>query len=392
VNQQSEHLSNAQIEEYGSPASGAGAETEERVEQHLADCPSCRSRVLEFQRTRFALLPDPKVNTVSSSNCPCEEDLHNLAAGLSAGPLSAELTAHAAACSRCGPLLREYQEDFSDDVTPEEQTALAQLRSASPEWQQQKAREMLKQVRTPAPSPPSPRRIFSWKWVMTPAAAAAACALLALGIGGVTWYAKRDTPEKVDKLLVQASTEPRTIEMRWPGAAHSRLTVSLGPSDSQSPSLLEAKSAIAHALQKNSSNSAWLRLQAQTDILEHKPSPAIDVLKHELDAHPDSPSIALELAIAYFVQGQESDETQYKNALIVLDNLLLRQPENTGFPALRKENTVARFNRAIVREHLHMDKEAADDWNAVLQYETDAGWKTEAEQHLQRLQEKKTPG
>ena len=113
------------------------------VETHLDDCPSCRSRVLEFQRTQFALLPDPKVNTVSSSNCPCEEDLRNLAAGLCAEPIANKLNAHAAVCGRCGPLLREYQEDFSDESSLEEQTALNQLRTASPEWRRQKAREML---------------------------------------------------------------------------------------------------------------------------------------------------------------------------------------------------------------------------------------------------------
>ena len=134
MNQRFEHLSDAQIEQFGKRASGAGPETEAWVETHLDDCPSCRSRVLEFQRTQFALLPDPKVNTVSSSNCPCEEDLRNLAAGLCSEPIANKLTAHAAACGRCGPLLREYQEDFSDESSPEEQTALAQLRTASPDF------------------------------------------------------------------------------------------------------------------------------------------------------------------------------------------------------------------------------------------------------------------
>jgi len=132
VKQQSEHLSNAQIEQYGKRASGAGSETEDWVDQHLDDCPSCRSRVLDFQRTRFALLPDPKVNTASSPNCPCEEDLRNLAAGLCAEPISKKLKAHASNCERCGPLLQEYIEDFSDESSPEEQAFLDRLRTASP--------------------------------------------------------------------------------------------------------------------------------------------------------------------------------------------------------------------------------------------------------------------
>src|ERR1041385_2858270 len=110
VNQQSEHLSNAQIEQYGKRASGAGPDTEAWVDQHLDDCSSCRSRVLDFQRTRFALLPDPKVNKASSSDCPSEDDLRNLAAGLSPDPKAAQLKTHAATCDRCGPLLHEYIE------------------------------------------------------------------------------------------------------------------------------------------------------------------------------------------------------------------------------------------------------------------------------------------
>ncbi|HLY92047.1 MAG TPA: hypothetical protein VKQ89_02205, partial [Candidatus Angelobacter sp.] len=144
MNQQSEHLSNAQIEKYGIQASGAGPETEEWVEQHLADCPVCRSRVLEFQRTQLGLLPDPKVNKAPTSDCPSEEDLRNLAAGLCSDPIAQTVKSHAAACTYCGPLLQEYTEDFSDNLTAEEQAFLDQLSSASPRLQEQRAREMLK--------------------------------------------------------------------------------------------------------------------------------------------------------------------------------------------------------------------------------------------------------
>jgi len=89
VNQQSEHLSNAQIEEYGSPASGAGAETEERVEQHLADCPSCRSRVLEFQQETESNQADQRLAiTISALN-----QLARTLAGASVTLVPAELPA-----------------------------------------------------------------------------------------------------------------------------------------------------------------------------------------------------------------------------------------------------------------------------------------------------------
>ena len=122
-------------------------------------------------------------------------------------PKAAQLKAHAATCDRCGPLLQEYIEDFSDESSPEEQAFLNQLRTASPEFRQQKAREMLN-PETPKKNPviPEPipatdwRRFFSWKWIMVPALPAVA--LIAVGI----WYLQRDTPEKVARLEAQGYT------------------------------------------------------------------------------------------------------------------------------------------------------------------------------------------
>ena len=374
MNQQSEHLSNAQIEEYGSPASGAGAETEERVEQHLADCPSCRSRVLEFQRTRFALLPDPKVNTVSSSNCPCEEDLHNLAAGLCSGPLSAELTAHAAACGRCGPLLREYQEDFSDDVTPEEQTALAQLRSASPEWQQQKAREMLKPVPPPAPPPPSPRRIFSWKWVMVPAMPA--IALIAVGI----WYLQSESPEKAEKWMAQAYTEQRTFEMRWPGAEWGKFSPDRGPGGSLF-SEPEAQQRAAKVIAKKSTtpdHSEWLRPRAELDLLEGHPGQAVSKLA-PLENQTQSTALLLDLAIAYFQRGQKPDSPadDKEHAIAILKRIISTNPNNLE----------ALFNLGIAYTAIGSWADASATWHTYLRLDPTGPWANEAKAKLLQMEE-----
>jgi cytochrome c-type biogenesis protein CcmH/NrfG len=387
VNQRSEHLSNAQVEQYGKRASGAGPETEAWVETHLDDCPSCRSRVLEFQRTRFALLPNPKVNTVSSSNCPSEDDLRTLAASLCSDPLSSELTAHAAACGHCGPLLREYQEDFSDEVAPEEQTALDKVRSSSPEWQQQKAREMLQQVRTPAPSPPLPRPIFSWKWIMTPAAAAAACVLLALGIGGVTWYARRDTPEKVAKLEAQAFTEQRTTEMRVPYAAYADFNQKRsGDNPSRSsvpPSLNQAADKIAKHLQKEPDDPQWLMLSARLDLWDSNYKAALSSLGRISDSQAiQSPEYLMTRAFALFQKSEALKESQgYSEAVDLLGKALQKKPDDP----------VLLFNQAIACEKIHSYECAESDWNRLLAVEKDRQWTSEARKHLDQIREKKTP-
>ena len=368
MKQQSEHLSNAQIEQYGKRASGAGPETEERVEQHLADCPSCRSRVLEFQRTRFALLPDPKVNTVSSSNCPCEEDLRNLAAGLCSGPLSAELTTHAAACGRCGPLLREYQEDFSDDVTPEEQTALAQLPSASPEWQQQKAREMLKPAWTPAPPSPSPRRIFSWKWVMVPALPAVA--LIAVGI----WYLQPESPEKAEKWMAQAYTEQRPFEMRWPGAEWGKFSPDRGPGGSlfSEPEAQQRADKVIAKKSTTPDHSEWLRPRAELDLLEGRPGQAVSKLA-PLENQTQSTALLLDLAIAYFQRDSPADK---EHAIAILKRIISTNPNNLE----------ALFNLGIAYTAIGSWADASATWQTYLRLDPTGPWANEAKAKLLQME------
>ncbi len=379
MKQQSEHLSNAQIEQYGKRASGAEPETEAWVETHLDDCPSCRSRVLDFQRTRFALLPDPKVNTVSSSNCPCEEDLRNLAAGLCAEPIANKLKVHASNCERCGPLLQEYIEDFSDESGPEEQAFLNQLRTASPEYRQQKAREMLKPARkNPEPVPATDwRRFFSWKWIMVPALPAVA--LIAVGI----WYLQRDTPAKAEALLAQAATEKRTMDMRWPGAKWGPVRLTQGPEDSQfnkPKALLKANGIIGEQQPNHPADLEWMRARAQAEILERKPEAAIADLNQVLDARPESVAAMLDLSIAYAQRGDISlDPTNYTTAMDLLGRVLEKDPENL----------TALYNRAVLYEQLQMVDKAIADWTLFLQKETDHDWAEDARKKLMALQELK---
>ncbi|HEU5414578.1 MAG TPA: tetratricopeptide repeat protein, partial [Candidatus Angelobacter sp.] len=422
-------------EHYGDRTSGEGPnqnglDVDQAIETHLAACDGCRTRVLEFHRSRFGAMSDPFPSAAWQSHpptaeCPSEDALCKLAAGLSSAD-AARITRHAAQCPHCGPILRAYTEDFSDDLTPEDQALLSKLQSSTPEWQKKMAQQMAaasharvaqppsavfgspstKETRVAQPGapdspvlagrgglPPSavrvsskqgPKRGFhlpSLKWVLAPIALAAT-AVIAFFI----WNAQRDTPEKVEKLLAQAYTEQRTIEMRFPDADYAPMRVTRGTDDSRfnKPApLLQAEGIISRNQQQSENDVQWLQAKAQADILEHNPSSAITVLNDALKTNSDSSSITLQLAIAYFVQGQaSSDAKQYEHTVELLSKLLARQPENM----------VALFNRAIVYEHLQMYAQAAADWNTFLQHETDPGWKGEAEQHLKSIQEKKTPG
>jgi len=389
VKQQSEHLSNAQIEQYGKRASGAGPETKAWVEQHLDDCSSCRSRVLDFQRTRFALFPDSKVNKVSTSDCPSEDDLRNLAAGLYPDPKAAQLKAHAATCGRCGPLLQEYMEDFSDESSPEEQAFLNQLRTASPEFRQQKAREMLEREMlkknrvTPEPAPATDwRKFFSWKWILIPATAAVA--VIVVGF----LYLQRDTPERAQKLLAQASTERRNLEMRFPGAAHSNYKQTLsGDSESllNSPdSLRQAANLIDSQLKKNPDEPHWLLLSARLNLLDWRYKPALAILDKIEDTKViGSPEMRMTRALALYEQAQwepERKDQSYGEIINLMGKTLQETPNDP----------TALFNRALACEKIHAYECAAADFRHLVEHEVGTGWGAEASDHLKKIEEKKT--
>ncbi len=423
MNRQSEHLSRAQIENYGSQSSGAGPEADAWIENHLADCPSCRSRVLDFQRTHFALSPDPKVNNGITSDCPSENDLRNLAADLCSADQAAKSTSHAATCKRCGPLLQAYTEDFSDDFSPEERTALEQLNSASPAWQQAQARKMLQTASTgttadmPASTsiptdnvsaatraeasdsatvphlaaepnsnaahlsgdaasqrtaaqklqPKPRRRTFSWKWITLPAAAAA---LIAFGI----WYTQRDTPEKVEKLLAHAYTEQRTIEMRWPGSDWAKPQVTLGPSESffsKSHFLFKAEDIVKEHETTSSGDLKWLRARAEVEILEGHSQSAIELLNSA--KNPDSIPLLLDMALAY--------SQQFKRSQNPNDLLSARDKLNT---VLKKdpENRTALFNLALAYADSEMWDQAISTWESYLRIDPTGPWAQEATEKL----------
>jgi tetratricopeptide (TPR) repeat protein len=158
-----EHLSDAQLEHYGTKSFTVTPEEEQKIEAHLEDCANCRSRVLENQRVRFGLLASSSIKAgarvapgsvhpgavepgsvqglssdgvtpgqpvpadwdpykPASTACivpdgPSEDDLRNLAAGIIVQEQAMAITQHAVECPHCASILRLFVEDFSDDLT-----------------------------------------------------------------------------------------------------------------------------------------------------------------------------------------------------------------------------------------------------------------------------------
>jgi len=421
VNEQSEHLSSAQIENYGNRSSGAGPDADQpneavRINAHLESCPSCRNRLLDFHRASFGLLAEPQqladvqVNTASTPDCPSDDALRQLAAGLSlndlatSDALATKLIQHAATCDHCGPLLRTFTEDFSDDFTPEEQAALANLQSSSNAWQKNTVREMMKagavsgagasgsesiepaapminSQSSPRKSPARPtagRKPFSWKWILIPATAAVV-AMAAFSI----WYTQRNTPEKVEKLLAQAYTEQRTMEMRWPGATYSALSPQeRGNLGHQPASLFQAKSIILDHLSAHKDDAKWLHALGREEILEWRTEEALNDLKHALELSPNSAPIMVDLAIAHFQRAERSQNViDYAEAVELLGKALAIKPDDP--------NTL--FNRALLYQRMSppLYESALNDWNHFLAIEPHGPWSDEARRHKHEIEELK---
>ncbi len=386
MEQQFEHLTDAQIEGYGNTIAGAGPDQNEKFEAHLADCPGCRSRVLAFHRARFTpgSMTDSSLSTARRPDCPPEDDLRALAAGLTPPDKAALFIQHVAQCGHCSHLLSMYAEDLSDDLTPEDQALLAKLKSSSPQWQKKLVRDLQGAGREAGAAVPSrPGFKLTWfRWLLVPATAAA-CAAFAFFV----WYSQRETPEKVEKLLAQAYTEQRTMEMRIPYASHSDFkqtrsgeTASLL---STPEALRKAADSIAAKLKKNPDDPQWLILSARLDLLDWRYQSALSTLnKIDDDKLEDSPELRMTRSLALYEKAEiEHDPQSYGAVVDLMGKILQKTPDDP----------VALFNQAVACEKLYMYKCATGDYERFLKIDPNSGWASEAREHLNRIKEKKTP-
>lgn len=220
----------------------------------------------------------------------------------------------------------------------------------------------------------------SFKWLLVPATAIA-CALIAFFI----WNAQRETPQKVEKLLAQAYTEQRTMEMRIPYAAHADFKQTRGDTASllSSPAALrQATDIIAANLKKNPDDPQWLLLSARLNLLDWQYKAALSSLDKVADSKiNDSPEFLLTRSLALYEESEVSKQSQgYFLAVDLLGRALQKTPDDP----------VLRFNRAVACEKIHSYECARSDWGRVLAIEKDPNWIAEARKHLEEINEKKT--
>lgn len=357
------------------------------AQQHLNGCEYCQSvadkcrnaeealrNLRSWGRTSGggkALVPGPE--------CPREDTWSTLAAGLMNDEEAGPFITHAATCGWCGPRLKEAMHDLAQDITVEEQEALAKLPSASPGWQRAMARGLAAQQKQKDPQP-DPKPPFRWWPKLVWATALPAVAIIAVGVGWLAWLKTRE-PD-VNALLAQAYTEQRTIELRMPGAKYAQMRVQRGSqrsSFSRSSALLTAKPLIKGHLSAEPDSSKWLQAEGWAELLENEYDPSVQSFNRALKKKPSSAELMRDTAIAYFERGEaQGRDSDYRNASQLLDKSLNLVPNDP----------VALFNRAIVNERLSFYKNAIEDLNHYLQIDSTSEWATDAKQRLQDLQKK----
>lgn len=342
-----------------------------RALEHMAECESCKRKVLIYRAVQREITQSgPLQETSPGPDCAVDTNWIDVAAGLLPKPMTAELMKHASQCGYCGPRLKKAAETLFEEATPAEMKILSSLNSARPEW----PKEMVKTLRGPEPDPVSGwRSYFRWPKLAFAAAMSATVALASW----LTVVMLRPLP--VEQLLAQASSERRILELRMPGAKYGKLQIERGAAKSSSDkasSLVKAESLIREHLDKTPNDPQWLQAQGRADLLEGDPDSAIKHFEKARESDPDSPSLMADLGSAYYARHIGSD---WGKAYEWLDQALAKTPED---PMLV-------FNHAIVAESAGFPNVAEADWKHYLQLENSGEWSNEARERLKKLEEKK---
>ena len=133
-------------------------------------------------------------------SCPDDDVLQELAAGILAPAMAEQTMLHVAECKSCGPTLRQYLKEFSEEQSPENIAILKQLHSSKPVLQKKLVRQLIG----------GGRRFFWLKPV--PATAALVVVIFGLVLGSALWPGFQ--LHKAQKEVAAAFVERRTTTMR----------------------------------------------------------------------------------------------------------------------------------------------------------------------------------
>lgn len=390
---QEKHLSVEQIERLmesllGVPDKGEQSELVQESRSHLANCQECQKLLSMHKECDQALRRlkevTPKGITI---DCPSEHVLSELAAGILSHEETENLLSHVSQCGHCGPVFRQAVEIFRAEVTPDESSTIRSLKSGAPEWQKGMANRLGAEVSKSVPASPQPVRP---RYLKTPFstirwhyALAAILIIVLLAIGGrEIWFSR---PSYTERLLAQAYSERRNMEVRISGALYGPLRFGRGArvSGDRPVALSDAERRIRIELARHPGSITWQQAKVRQLLLEGQDydSP-VRIAELAVDEGPPSPSLLNDLACAYFQKAEHegtASAVEYGKAYESLSKSLQMSPDDP----------VSLFNRAVVSQRLELYSQAKEDLQRYLVLDSDPNseWHVEASVKLKDVED-----
>jgi len=319
------------------------------------------------------------MNAPRRPNCPDDELLQELAAGILAPAMAEQTMHHVARCNTCSAALRRYIREFSEEQSPDDIAILNQLESSKPQWQKRLVRKLIGDG--------------SWfPWLkLAPAAVALAVVIFAV-IQGPGLLADFKV-KKAATQVASAFAERRTTLMRLPGVEHSDykgFPVELGPEsgrglDEVPTSLHDATGAANNNLRAANADPRWWQIQGRALLWESTPGSLEKAEKDFEKARSSglaSPSLEIDLAASYFERDSRAEHPNLQRTLNLLGEVLSK-PDLS-----RDDRASALFDLAIAHEKTQAWDMAVETWEKYLQVDSSSGWAAEARQHLKDAQAK----
>lgn len=299
-----------------------------------------------------------------ATECPDSETLAAFIDGTLPLAARAAVTTHVAGCDSCREVYAATVAfQFPDASTGANEDVMSTTLTAGT------ARTTTRETR-PAPA-------VSRGW---PIAALLAAAALVLASGLTLWWWASSAARSADadlSALVAAVGTSRPIEARLTGGfAHGPWLGATRAGESRPSWDLLAAAGRLQAQARAQRSAVSLHHLASTHLLVGESDRAIALLNEALALAPDDAGILSDLSAAYLTRATMSTHPEDLPLGLAAAERALRQAS----PPLE-----ARFNRALVLEHLPLDTEALKAWDDYLAHDTRSPWADEARRRREAL-------
>jgi len=221
----------------------------------------------------------------------------------------------------------------------------------------------------------------SWKFARPMWLAAAAVIVAFLGWAGLQTFRQQRASSLLQALVASAPREYRLVEPRLTRFSWAKLDSKRSQRGATLPrndnAYLKLVGAVGDVLTKAERDPSAEAAHAAgvAKLLLREPAAAVQWLELAASRKPDDAAILTDLAAAQLDRAQRGRPSDLPLALATADRALQLDPT---LPE-------AAFNRALILESMGLREAAIAAWRTYVDRETDAAWRQEGEERLQRL-------